>query len=130
MNTRILIVEDEHVIANSVQAFLEDEGMEVHCRASAEQALELIGVTGCLFDVCIMDVRLPGLDGNSAIRRLHGLCPQLRFVIQTGSAGYAIPEDLRAIGIADRQLFRKPLLDMRPLASVVQMLLAQSRWRR
>lgn len=126
MNARILIVEDEHVIAKSVQAFLEDEGMEVHCRASAEQALELVGATGCLFEVCIMDVHLPGLDGNCAIRRLHRLCPHLRFVIHTGSPAYAIPEDLRAIGIADRHLFRKPLQDMQPLAAVVETLLAQS----
>ena len=130
MNTRILIVEDEHVIANSEQAFLEDEGMEVHSRASAEQALELIGATGCLFDVCIMDVRLPGLDGNSAILQLHSLCPRLRFIIQTGSAGYTIPADLRAIGIADHHLFRKPLQDMRLLVAVLQTLLSQSRWRR
>jgi DNA-binding response OmpR family regulator len=61
MNTRILIVEDEHVIANNKQAFLEDAGLEVHCRASAEQDLELVGATGCLFDICIMDVRLPVL---------------------------------------------------------------------
>ncbi len=126
MHTRILIVEDEHVIASSVQAYLEDEGLEVHCRSSAEQALELVLGRGCLFDVCIMDVRLPGLDGNSAIRRLHRLCPRLRFIIQTGSAGYAIPADLRAIGIADGHLFRKPLQDMRPLASMVQALLPRA----
>jgi len=125
MNPRILIVEDEPVIACSLQVYLEDEGMVVRWRASAEQALGLIQRTGCAFDVCIMDVRLPGLDGSNAIRELHRLCPHLNFIIQTGSSGYGIPEDLRILGIGERQLFRKPLLDMQPLATMVQAL-AQS----
>jgi DNA-binding NtrC family response regulator len=126
VKARVLIVDDEPIIAGSLQAFLEDEGMEVYSSGSAEQALDLIRSTGCLFDVCIMDVRLPGLDGNSAIRELHHLCPHLRFIIQTGSAGYGIPGDLREMGIGERQLFRKPLLDMRPVVSMVEALLTGS----
>ena len=126
MNPRILIVEDEPVIASSLQAYLEDEGMEVRWRASAEQALGLIQGVGCAFDVCIMDVRLPGLDGSNAIRELHQLCPHLNFIIQTGNSDYRISEDLRMLGIGERQLFRKPLLDMQPLATMVQALAQRS----
>lgn len=126
MNPRILIVEDEPVIASSLQAYLEDEGMEVRWRASAEQALGLIQGAGCAFDVCIMDVRLPGLDGSNAIRELHQLCPHLNFIIQTGNSGFRISEDLRMLGIGERQLFRKPLLDMQPLATMVQALAQRS----
>lgn len=126
MNPRILIVDDEPVIASSLQAYLEDEGMEARWLASAEQALGLIQGTGCAFDVCIMDVRLPGLDGTNAIRELHQLCPHLNFIIQTGSCSYGIPEDLQMLGIGERQLFRKPLLDMQPLATMVQVLVQRN----
>lgn len=74
------------------------------------------------YDVCIMDLRLPGMDGNMAILSLHEMRPALRFVLHTGSATYVIPEELRTIGIHEAQLFRKPVSDMRPLAGMVQAL--------
>jgi len=71
------------------------------------------------FDVCIMDMRLPGMNGDTTIRTLHEICPDLKFVIHTGSADYTIPDDLRALGIDETLLFAKPLLDMQPLAETV-----------
>lgn len=123
---RILVVDDDPVIASSLRAYLEDEGMDVQSVSNAEEALAAAG-GACLFDVCVMDMRLPGLDGDAAIRALHGLCPALRFVIQTGSCNYTVPEDLRAMGIDEGQLFRKPLSDMGPLAATVRAL-AQGRF--
>jgi CheY-like chemotaxis protein len=116
------VVDDEPQIVTGLRVFLEDEGMQVAGAASGEEALE-IARAECRFDVCIMDMRLPGMDGDSAIRALHEACPQLRFIIHTGSADYSIPEDLREIGIGERQLFAKPLLDMAPLAETVAALM-------
>jgi len=123
MMTRVLVVDDEPLIACSVRAFLEDEGMDVECAGSAEEALHLVQV-GEAFDVCIMDMRLPGIDGNAAIRALHVVCPKLRFIIQTGSSNYSVAEDLRAMG--DIPLFRKPMADMTPLASKIRRLASQT----
>ncbi len=118
---RVLVVDDECCIADNLQAFLEDEGMQVESAGSAEEALVRVRA-GARFDVCIMDMRLPGMDGNAAIRALHGLCPALKFIIHTGSAGYDIPADLRVLGIGDTPLFPKPLADMGPLAQAVRQL--------
>lgn len=117
--TRVLVVDDEPVIALCVQAFLEDEGLEVSTVASGEEALACVG-GGERFDVCIMDVRLPGMDGAAAALRLHALCPALRFVFHTGSAGYLPPQELCALG--DVPLLPKPLRDMRQLAAAVRRL--------
>jgi len=121
MSLRVLVVDDEPGVAGTLQAYLEDEGMEVYSAGSAEEALELVG-RGVAFDVCIMDLRLPGMDGDAAIRRLHRLRPRLKYLIHTGTAGYDVPDDLRTIGVGSGQIFRKPLPDMAPLAAAVRTL--------
>jgi len=121
MSLRVLVVDDEPRVAGTLQAYLEDEGMEVRSTSSAEEALGLVGA-GAAFDVCIMDMRLPGMDGNAAIRSLHQVRPTMRFIIHTGTAGYAVPEDLRALGIGNGQLFTKPLPNMEPLVDTIRSL--------
>ena len=118
MSPRVLVVDDEPHIVTGLRVFLEDEGMQVVSAESGEAALDIVR-EDCAFDVCIMDMRLPGMNGDAAIRALHEICPQLRFVIHTGSAEYSIPDDLREMGLADAQLFAKPLPDMTPLAEMV-----------
>jgi CheY-like chemotaxis protein len=69
-----------------------------------------------------MDMRLPDIDGNSAIRILHQLYPNMEFLIHTGSSSYSLPDDLRAIGLDDDRVYQKPLSDMAPLAAAVRSL--------
>jgi CheY-like chemotaxis protein len=118
---RVLVVDDEPVIALCVQAFLEDDGMEVTTVSSGEEALARVGAGGC-FDVCIMDVRLPGIDGATTVARLAQICPRLRFAMHTGSAEYTLPDELAALG--EIPLLHKPLRDMTPLAVAVRRLAA------
>lgn len=123
MTARVLVVDDELLVASNLRAFLEDEGMDVETVGSAEEALALVRV-GRTFDVCIMDLRLPGMDGSTAMRELHELNPLLQFVIHTGSIHFSIPNDLEAIGIHDTALFKKPVPDMAILADAVRRLAA------
>ena len=118
MSARVLVVDDEPLIVDGLRVFLEDEGMRVGSAGSGEEAVAMARNDPC-FDVCIMDMRLPGMNGDSAIRALHEICPDLKFIIHTGSADYSIPDDLRALGIDESLYFAKPLLDMTPLAETV-----------
>lgn len=118
MSSRVLVVDDEPFIVTGLQVFLEDEGMQVGSAGSGEEAVDIVRKDSD-FDVCIMDMRLPGMNGDTTIRALHEICPDLKFIIHTGSADYGIPDDLRAMGINDDQLFVKPLIDMKPLAEKV-----------
>jgi len=70
--------------------------------------------------LCIMDMRLPDMDGNTAIRLLHQRYPQMTFLIHTGSSSYTLPDDLRAMGLDDHCIYHKPLADMGPLAAEVR----------
>lgn len=119
MSPRVLVVDDEPFIVAGLQVFLEDEGMQVASAGSGEEAIDIVK-NDPDFDVCVLDMRLPGIDGNTTLRTLHKICPDLKFIIHTGSADYHIPDDLRAKGIVDeKQTFAKPLLDMTPLAATI-----------
>ena len=56
MNTGILIVDDESLIASSLKVFLEDEGLDVITAASGEEAIERLTEDKGV-DVCVMDMR-------------------------------------------------------------------------
>ena len=61
----ILVVDDEESICWSLREFLGDEGHRVETAASAEDALRLAGEVRP--DAVVLDVRLPGLDGLTAL---------------------------------------------------------------
>jgi two-component system OmpR family response regulator len=66
---RILIVEDDAVLASGIARILEGEGHAVDVMARGEQALLAAGQER--FDVVILDVGLPGIDGFEVLRRLR-----------------------------------------------------------
>jgi len=124
MAPRVLVVDDEPHVRRNLEAYLEDDGFDVACAGSGEEALEAVQ-NGLAPDVCIMDMRLPGMDGNAAIRALSELRPDLRFLVHTGSAGYSVPEDLREYGLDSGHVFHKPLHDMAVLVEAVHSVLEE-----
>jgi two-component system nitrogen regulation response regulator GlnG len=63
--SHILIVDDEASICWSFREFLADEGHEVSIAASAEEGLEIADRGG--LDAVVLDIRLPGMDGLTAL---------------------------------------------------------------
>ncbi|NJN45633.1 MAG: response regulator [Candidatus Competibacteraceae bacterium] len=122
MPSAILVVDDEPLVRENLKAYLEDEGMTVMAVSSGEEAVQRVQA-GEQFAVCIMDMRLPGMDGNASIRHLHALSPKLSFVVHTGSADYTLPPDLKKLALDEEHIYLKPLLDMQPLARTVRRLM-------
>lgn len=118
----VLIVDDEEMIRENLKAYLEDEGLRVAAFEAVTPALAWLSA-GEDCPVCVMDMRLPDLDGNSAIRILHQLYPDMAFLIHTGSSSYSLPDDLRLMGLDDDRVYQKPLSDMEPLAGAIRALL-------
>ncbi|WP_275096061.1 response regulator [Sedimenticola hydrogenitrophicus] len=119
----VLIVDDEELISSNMAAYLEDEGLEVDVANSAEDALRLVEA-GLSVQVCIMDMRLPGMNGNEACQALHRQDPGIRFLLHTGSPNYVISPELSAIGITPDHLYRKPIMDMAEFTATVHALCA------
>lgn len=126
MKTTILVVDDEAAMRENLTAYLEDEGMDVTALESGERAVEDLE-SGKVYDVCIMDMRLPAMDGNTTIMKLHDIYPKLRFLVHTGSTLYSLPMELRNIGISDEHIFMKPLGDMKVLVEAINALMAAKR---
>lgn len=105
---RIMVIDDEERIRQLLLDFLEDYDDEFVLRAceSAEEALDELAREAA--DLCIVDMRLPGMDGQAFILLAHqrGLCP--RFVLHTGSMDFALNRDLEDIGLEDADVFFKP----------------------
>ncbi len=66
---RILIIEDEAVVARQIAAALTEDGHEAKTVNNGEAALEQVSRTP--FDLIVLDIRLPGIDGFEVLRRLR-----------------------------------------------------------
>ena len=79
--SRVLVVDDEASICWALREFLGDLGHEVDVASSAEEGLDLAG-RGPL-DAVILDVRLPGIDGLSALGRFRELAGPAPIIVIT-----------------------------------------------
>ena len=107
---KILIVDDEPGLLFSLMAFLEDEGFLVHGTSSGEDALAMLKKD--VFDGVIVDVRLPGKDGDDVILEAIESGSKAKFIIHTGSADYQLPISLINKGFSQEDIFLKPILDL------------------
>jgi CheY-like chemotaxis protein len=65
----VLIVDDEPNMLRTLADILRDEGFEVSTAASGEEAVAMCGKNE--YGVVLMDVRMPGIDGMEAFRRIR-----------------------------------------------------------
>jgi len=66
---KVLIVDDETNMRRTLTDILLDEGYEVASAATGEEAIELCASNE--YDVILMDVRMPGIDGVEAFRKIR-----------------------------------------------------------
>jgi CheY-like chemotaxis protein len=94
----VLVVDDEELIVSSLSRTLRHDGLFVTGVGSAEEALRRIAVGG--YDLCFLDLVLPGIDGLSALRSIKAEWPQTKVVLMTGSVLNRDDESVVA-GLAD-----------------------------
>lgn len=119
--SKVLIIDDEKNVLLSTQCFLEDEGYDVTTAASAEEALEFLKENEP--DIALVDMRLPGMDGNDFIREASKKKAGLKYVVVTGSAHYAVPDELATLGVCEECVIKKPLTDMSVITQTIERLL-------
>jgi len=80
----ILVVDDEEIMREILQALLEREGCEVALTASGEEGLAQ--ARSHAFDVAIVDVMMPGIDGIETLAELQKLDDELPVILITAFA--------------------------------------------
>jgi DNA-binding NtrC family response regulator len=79
--TRILVVDDELSIRISLGDWLRRDGHRVEVAESAEQALEMLKAQS--FDLLIVDIKMPGMDGLEMLERVKKDDPDVPVVMMT-----------------------------------------------
>jgi two-component system, NtrC family, nitrogen regulation response regulator NtrX len=102
---KILIVDDEEGIRESLASILRDERYAVDTAASGEDALSLLGKND--FQVVLLDIWLPGIDGMEALTRIQDL-PRPPAVIMISGHG-SIETAVRATKLGAFDFIEKPL---------------------
>ncbi|MCC6590019.1 MAG: sigma-54-dependent Fis family transcriptional regulator [Bryobacterales bacterium] len=80
----ILIVDDEQVVRESLEQWFQDEGYYVKACGNGREGLDAL--VNRRFDVALIDIRMPGMDGMELQSRLHEVDPELLVIIMTGYA--------------------------------------------
>ncbi len=110
----ILIVDDEPGIRQLLSQILADEGYEPSAVSSGEEALQL--VEGELFDLILLDLWLPGIDGLEVLKQLRGAGHLLPVIVISGHASGE--QAVAAVRQGARDFLEKPLSYDRVVLSV------------
>jgi PAS domain S-box-containing protein len=117
---RLLVVDDEPVIARVVSEQLRRLGYEVTAVNDPEEALELIAEDPEDFDLLLTDLQMPRMNGVELAARVARLRPQLPVVLSTGNRWSIPAATARAAGI--RGIVDKPF-QIEELAHVLRTVL-------
>lgn len=101
---RVLIVEDEVSLRDQLARAMSDWGLAAIAASSGEAAARLNDAHP--FDIAILDLGLPGMNGIETLARLRQRAPDLQGIILTGSA--SVPAVKAAIHLGIVEFLTKP----------------------
>jgi PAS domain S-box-containing protein len=121
---KVLLVDDEQMLASVGQQALQRLGYEVVSRTSPIEALELFKAKPGHFDVVITDQTMPGMTGDALARELMNIRPGIPVIICTGYSQAIDAERAATIGI--KAFVMKPIL-IHDLADAVRKALGREK---
>ena len=124
MSDKILVVDDEEIIRDSLTFILRKEGYEVDEAKNGQEAFEKVSATS--YDVVITDIEMPEMRGTELLAKIAARSPQTFVIIITAYGSIETAIDalrkgaydyiLKPIEFDDMLLRVKKLLDHRNLA--------------
>jgi signal transduction histidine kinase/HPt (histidine-containing phosphotransfer) domain-containing protein len=106
---RVLVVDDSDINVEVARRILEREGAVVNSATNGREALDLLARDRDAFDIVLMDVQMPILDGNDATRAIRGELQLRRLPIIALSAGAFVSERQRSLDAGMNDFVSKPL---------------------
>ena len=105
MRESILVVDDEAGVRSSLSGILADEGYEVDAVESGEAALQAL--EGRRYELVLLDVWLPGIDGLETLERLRVMDAEVPVVVISGHG--TIETAVKAVRAGAQDFVEKPL---------------------
>ena len=81
-NTKILVIDDDENIRNTMKTILEDEGYVVDLAATGSEAIEKTQKTA--YNLALLDIRLPDMEGVELLKLMKDPTPRTRKIMVTG----------------------------------------------
>ena len=101
----VLVVDDEKSVRDSIRMILEYEHFDVQFAEDGPTALQR--VEGAAFDLVLLDIKMPGMDGIKVLQRIKEMRPSLPVVMISGHADFSTAVEATRIGSYD--FLGKPL---------------------
>jgi DNA-binding response OmpR family regulator len=102
---RILVVEDDFLVADAIRRGLTMAGFAVDCASAAEQAANALAAEH--FDLLLLDIALPGIDGLTFLRRLRNSGKHVPVMILTAQDFLVKPFEQSELAARCRALIRR-----------------------
>ncbi len=105
MPKKVLIVDDEESVVQSIAGVLEDEGFQVANAKGGEEAIKAFQQEEP--DVTLLDIWMPGMDGIEVLKRLKGMAPDCQVIMISGHA--TISTAMTSVKLGAFDFLEKPL---------------------
>ncbi|MGD2037752.1 MAG: response regulator [Desulfobacterales bacterium] len=103
-NMKILLVDDDEWIRDSLRIFFEAEGCQIVALETAEEAMEELDCQG--YDIIITDYRLPGMDGVAFFKQIKKSHPDSIKILITAYKSDVVVNEAKKAGV--QHLIAKP----------------------
>ena len=104
---RVIVVDDEKVIANTLAIILNDSGFETRAAFSGEETVKLIESFPA--DLVIADVIMPGMSGIEAAIIIRDKLPNCKILLLSGQAATSDMLDAARVQGYDFEILTKPV---------------------
>ena len=107
---RILLVDDEERFRTNLQKMLGAQGLGVKAAGSGAEALEELKRSP--YDVIVLDIRMPGMDGLSTLKEIKRINPEVEVIILSGHASMDAAIEINRLGGYDYLMKPCPLEEL------------------
>lgn len=115
---RILVIEDEKILADSIKTLLEGKGFEVECAYDGEEGAEYAELG--IYDLLILDVMMPKMDGYAVAQSVRAKRCTMPILMLTARSG--VEDRIRGLNAGADYYLTKPF-DIRELLACINALL-------
>jgi CheY-like chemotaxis protein len=102
----VLVVDDEPAVRDVSKLFLEQNGYKVFTAEDGLQALQLFGERGQEIVLVLLDLSMPGMNGEEVYRALRGIRPDLPIILSSGYGEHETMEMIKDSALTS--FIRKP----------------------